>query len=300
MDVDWSPPVVLEIFDRDSGTFDSDDFIGRSVINLLEAAVSNDDSIPRPKWHPVKLGFREDEPVMGQILVSFSVLNPKKLFKKSLNDIRLRPHCEEYEITINVLGLRELESPGILPIRKAFINFCLRSLLPPSKAHAIENIQTQPSATGRNPTVSTVIKFNIYLPNDPLYCPSLTCGVYDYIFKGWSQPLVGNFVIPIGELQHFQDEQFEAADGRTLELIKSLEVKINDAAKLRPKLEEQKNEAEAEMEKEIDLQKVKLDQQEQKVREELALKTAEIGKRIEEEKVLEIDVEDIGRLHLGL
>lgn len=169
VDLDWAPPVILEIYDEDSGAFDSDDFIGRAVINLLDAAVSNDQSVPRPKWHPVKLGFRDNEPVMGQILVSFSIIDPNRQFSNSLNHIRLRPDCEEYEITINVLGLRNLESPGMLPVTKPFINFSLRSLLPPSSAHAIENINTQPSATGPNPTISTVIRFSIYLPSDPLY-----------------------------------------------------------------------------------------------------------------------------------
>lgn len=172
-ELDWSPPIILEIFDADSGTFDTDDFIGRSIIKLSEASLSYNEEIPRPQWHPVKLGYGKDEPTMGQILVSFNVLEPKKAFKKSLDSIRLTPACEEYEITINVLGLRNLQSPGVLPVRKPFVKFMLRSLLPPSKANAIDNIETQPFATGADPTISTVLKFKISLPNDSLYCPSL-------------------------------------------------------------------------------------------------------------------------------
>ena len=44
------------------------------------------------------------------------------------------------------------------------------------------------------------MKFNIPLPTDPLYCPKLSCTVYDYIFKGWNQPMIGVFTLPIGEL----------------------------------------------------------------------------------------------------
>ncbi len=44
------------------------------------------------------------------------------------------------------------------------------------------------------------MKFSIPLPTDPLYCPKLTCTVYDYVFKGWNQPIIGNFTLPIGEL----------------------------------------------------------------------------------------------------
>ena len=245
VELDWAPPIVLEIYDKDYGAFDSDDFIGRAVISLRDASVSYDESIPKPKWHNVKLGFNKNEPAMGQILVSFSILNPKEAFKNTIYDIRLHPPCEDYEITINVLGLRDLQSPGILPVRKAFINFNLRSLYPPTKAHAVGNIETQPSSTGSNPTISTVIKFKISLPLEALYCPSLTWGVYDYIFKGLSQPLIGNFVIPVGELQHLQDEMFQEEDSKTQEIIKELEVILEDVEKVKEKLRIQKEKEEA-------------------------------------------------------
>jgi len=39
----------------------------------------------------------------------------------------------------------------------------------------------------------------IPLPTDPLYCPKLSSTVYDYIFRGWNQPMIGVFTIPIGQ-----------------------------------------------------------------------------------------------------
>ena len=50
--------------------------------------------------------------------------------------------------------------------------------------------------------MNSTMKFQIPLPTDPLYCPSLSCAVYDYIFRGFSQPLIGTFALPIGELIH--------------------------------------------------------------------------------------------------
>lgn len=150
-------------------------------------------------------------------------------------------------------------------------------MLPPSKAHAVENIMTQPSAVGPNPTISTVIKFSILLPNDALYCPSLTCGVYDHIFTGLSQPLVGNFVINIGELQHLQDETFEAEDVKIQDLIMQIQNKIDNAEDLKEDLLRAKEKAEADAEKELDLLKVKQDEEDIKNREELAIKTANQG-----------------------
>ena len=48
----------------------------------------------------------------------------------------------EYKIEINILGLRDLQSVGILPVKKAFIVFNLKSLVPPDCASAIENVKT--------------------------------------------------------------------------------------------------------------------------------------------------------------
>jgi hypothetical protein len=38
---------------------------------------------------------------------------------------------EEFKVEINVLGLRGLASPGLLQVKKAYIKFMLRSLVPP-------------------------------------------------------------------------------------------------------------------------------------------------------------------------
>jgi hypothetical protein len=54
---------------------------------------------------------------------------------------------------------------------------------------------------GPNPTINTLINFEAPLPGDSLFCPRLSCQVYDNIFKGFgNQPLIGNFTIPIGDL----------------------------------------------------------------------------------------------------
>lgn len=71
-----------------------------------------------------------------------------------------------------------------MPVKKPFIKFNLRSLLPPEKAKAIANIQTNPIDTGANPNINTTVTFTMKLPTSPLYCPKLSCDVYDYIFKG--------------------------------------------------------------------------------------------------------------------
>jgi hypothetical protein len=79
--------------------------------------------------------------------------------------------------------------------------------VPPEDGSSLENIKTQPGAAGANPTINTLIKFSLPLPTDPLFCPRLACQVHDNIFKGFSQPLMGSFIIPVGDLIHALAEE---------------------------------------------------------------------------------------------
>ena len=108
---------------------------------------------------------------------------------------------KEYDLDINVLGLRQLESFGLMPIKKPFVKFRVKSLLPPEKAQAVTNVQTDPNACGPNPNINTMLTFNVQLPIEELYCPSLSCDCYDYVFMGFSQPLIGTFSIPVGAIK---------------------------------------------------------------------------------------------------
>ena len=49
-----APPVILNVWDKDHF---SDDFLGRAVIYLDNASISEDDMIPEPKWHDIRMGF---------------------------------------------------------------------------------------------------------------------------------------------------------------------------------------------------------------------------------------------------
>lgn len=68
---------------------------------------------------------------------------------------------KEYDLEINVLGLRQLESFGLMPIKKPYIKFAVKSLLPPEKAQAVTNVQTDPNACGPNPNINTMLTFNV-------------------------------------------------------------------------------------------------------------------------------------------
>jgi hypothetical protein len=113
---------------------------------------------------------------------------------------------KEYQLEINVLGLRQLESFGLMPIKKPFVKFRIKSLLPPEKAQAVTNVSTDPNANGPNPNINTMLTFNVQLPVEELYCPSLACDAYDYVYLGDNQPLIGTFSLPIGALKTQQEQ----------------------------------------------------------------------------------------------
>ena len=81
-------------------------------------------------------------------------------------------------------------------------------MVPPALGTNLNNIKTEPKAPGSDPTLNTLIEFNAPLPVDILFCPRLSTTVYDNIAMGFSQPQIGTFVIPIGDLMHdLKDER---------------------------------------------------------------------------------------------
>ena len=42
--------------------------------------------------------------------------------------------------------------------------------------------------------------FVLKIPVDPLYCPNLTCIVYDFLIPGKSQPVLGTFTLNLHDV----------------------------------------------------------------------------------------------------
>jgi hypothetical protein len=78
--------------------------------------------------------------------LSFAIVSDDFMFKKSLKKLRLENEVEmkEYKVSMNILGLRGLQSAGVLPVKKAFIQFNLRSMVPPALGTNLENLKTEP------------------------------------------------------------------------------------------------------------------------------------------------------------
>lgn len=86
----------------------------------------------------------------------------------------------------------------------------------------MQNIKTLPSESGSNPNINSVVKFNIPLPTDELYCPALSCTVYDQVFLGFSQPIVGTFTIPLGEIMTAQKAERKETIREAKKILRTL------------------------------------------------------------------------------
>ena len=97
--------------------------------------------------------------------------------------------------------MRNLLSTGLLPIKKAYVKFSVKSVLPPAAAKAVNDILTEPKEGGDDPNIRTTLKIQVKIPNDPEYCPRMTCTVYDKLYlEGMAQPILGSFTLKLGDI----------------------------------------------------------------------------------------------------
>jgi hypothetical protein len=81
------PPFLFDVYDWDMGPM-GDDFIARCLININEASYSENDEIPRPKWHPCRL--KPGSPACGEVLCSFSIVDDEFNYETPLTYLHLK------------------------------------------------------------------------------------------------------------------------------------------------------------------------------------------------------------------
>ena len=109
-----------------------------------------------PRWHSFHFG--PGEPKCGEVLVAFAVVEHDFNFMMEAKNVDLHSRVSkaDFSTDILILGLRNLQSPGVLPIKKAFIKFNVKSIVPPGSV-AVNDLYTQPTSAGPNPTINTTI-----------------------------------------------------------------------------------------------------------------------------------------------
>ena len=200
MDIDdqttW-PVFLLSVFDYNK--IKSDVPLGYNYLWLSNTHYSfNKFDLIRPKWHKLYLPISNKQ--QGSVLMSFYIFDSSVGLsgRELLSQIKYRPETIPYNFEINVLGLRQLKPLGLIAVKKPFIKFDLNSLNvtgEPGDEHV--PIQTVPVSGGANPTINTVIQFQINLPKKQDFMPQLQCEVYDNILSGLSNSLLGVFSIDL-------------------------------------------------------------------------------------------------------
>ena len=202
------PIFLLNVYDYNQIT--SNVSLGYNYVWLCNAGYAiNDNKLCTPKWH--NLFLPKSNKKQGHILLSFYIFDEgdqQQLAKK--DNIEFIPNTKLYSCEICVLGLRELKPLGLIAVKKPFIKFDLNSLNvtgKPEDSHA--PVQTIPVSGGTNPTINTVISFDVQLPENQKFMPELQCEVYDNILSGMHNSLLGVFSIDIKKIINKTSKQIQ-------------------------------------------------------------------------------------------
>jgi hypothetical protein len=205
----YIPSAIMNIWDRDEdwlGTRNFE-FLGYTIINVVpELVVRKDfDQIKNPKWYDLCLG--KNNPA-GKVLAAFQVI-PKDCweafeeFKKSQNQFwRIPVEKVRQHIKINILGLRDLESKGLFPVKTAGIKIAttsLKSVESMQKGSAFSDLTAISKTSGDNPSIGTVLSLSADIPKDKNIMPVISGTVFEmgYRMLG-SDSNIGNFAISLG------------------------------------------------------------------------------------------------------
>ena len=73
---------------------------------------------------------------------------------------------------MKILGMRNLKSKGILPIKRAYIKIDLNTMKELGEEHQKKRVyEILPKESGENPDISTIVTIPLNLPSDIHFCP---------------------------------------------------------------------------------------------------------------------------------
>ena len=67
---------------------------------------------------------------------------------------------------------------------------------------SLKNITTLPKDCGSSPTINSVVKFDLNLPKEEIFMPELQCEIYDHLFSGFINTLLGVFLLNVRAFYH--------------------------------------------------------------------------------------------------
>jgi hypothetical protein len=205
-------PLIVNVSDRDEnfvGTV-SYDFLGSTFVSLSKnniAKTKSQISNIKPSWYELSVGKNLN---LGKILLGvtvvreelFSYLTAEKLidqtstFTKPLNCVKTKHH-----IKINILGLRNLQSNGIFPVKSVNVKIntsSLKAVNQIQRGSAFSNLTAISKSGGANPSIGTVLSITVDLPDELIFIPTLSCQVLENSLSFLkSESLIGTFQIEL-------------------------------------------------------------------------------------------------------
>lgn len=91
-----------------------------------------------------------------------------------------------------------------------------------SDVHKVKSIKTEPNASGADPTINTTIAFEVDLPIEKIFVPTMLCMVYDKVLFGISNDLLGVFTFDVSNLislTHLQLQEDTAITAKKVGLV---------------------------------------------------------------------------------
>jgi hypothetical protein len=253
---DSIPSVSIHVFDKDenwagSRTFD---FLGYAIQKISVNDIINDNfgQMGTPHWTELCLGKNN---FCGKLMVNFQVIPEESIqrfdnyFKTTVQFWRIPIKRTRHHIKINILGLRELESTGMLPIKTAGIKIATSSLREAEnlgKGAVFTNLQAIAKSSGSNPTIGSILVVSCDIPSEIKIMPAISCSVFEAGFRLFSSDsTIGTFSINVGmfalitkqniikKLQNLKKKCFEMNNLEVCEEIDNLVNEIESSLNLK-------------------------------------------------------------------
>ena len=156
------PPLIVNVHDYDSKIVGKGEyeFLGSTYMFLNQFNQAQDYSkIPEPKWYKLKYS---EESKMGQISLSATIINAsEKADNLRPRVVKMNQELSDHSVKIRILGMRNLQSSGLIPVKKPYIKINTSSLMERSindQDIPYTDLTTVPKSGGDNPNIGDVLK----------------------------------------------------------------------------------------------------------------------------------------------
>ena len=154
------PPLVLNVHDYDPKGDDPGvyEFLGSTSIFFKPSHFANSyNYIPEPNWHVLRYS---SDTMMGKLSLSCTILASQG-HKEQYHSYLMEEKEEDYLIKIRILGLRNLQSAGLIPVKKPYIRINTSTLMKRSTTDQdipYSDLSTIPKQGGENPNIGEIMK----------------------------------------------------------------------------------------------------------------------------------------------